>query len=82
MDVMKLEMVQLESHTEKLISKLGSEVYAMLMDKHASVSGATPALRGILKGIEGLLVQNELKKKKFLSAFGWLALAVAIVERP
>jgi hypothetical protein len=72
MDMLKLEMVQLESHTEKLITKLGSEVYSMLMKKRCTaVSRNTPAIRGILRGIEGLLEQkNSRKKSIFLSTDG------------
>ena len=44
MGVAKLEMMQLESHGERLIAKLGNEVSMTFVDKnHATVSRETPS---------------------------------------
>jgi hypothetical protein len=64
--VLKLEIMQLQSHAEKLIAKLGDEVYMTLVDKnHATVSRDTPSIRDILKEIEGLREQNDVKEKEY-----------------
>jgi hypothetical protein len=66
MGVLRLEIVQLQSHAEKLIAKLGNEVYMTLVDKnHATVSRETHSIREILKEIEGLRGRIELKEKEY-----------------
>jgi hypothetical protein len=64
--VLKLEIAQLEAQAEKLVAKLGAEVYANLVErKAASVSRDDPALTGVLKEIEGLRAAIEKKEKEF-----------------
>lgn len=66
MGVLRLEIVQLQSHAEKLIAKLGNEVYRTLVDKnHTTVSRETPSIREILMEIEGLRDSIELKEKEY-----------------
>lgn len=71
MGALKLEIMQLQSHAEKLIAKLGTEVYATLVDaNHATVSRETPAIRDILKDIEELRARIERKEKEYHSIGG------------
>ncbi|MGA2613852.1 MAG: hypothetical protein ABSG38_10395 [Spirochaetia bacterium] len=71
MGVVKLEIMQLESHVEKLIAKLGKEVYMTLVDKnHATVSRETPSIRRILNEIEELRTRKELKEKEYRAIGG------------
>jgi len=71
MGVVKLEIMQLESHVEKLIAKLGNEVYMTLVDKnHATVSRETPSIRRILNEIEELRTRKELKEKEYRAIGG------------
>ncbi len=64
--VLKLEIVQLESQAEKLVAKLGAEVYAGLVErKAASVSSGDPAIAGALKEIERLRAEIDRKEKEF-----------------
>ena len=66
MGVLRLEIVQLQSHAEKLIAKLGNEVYMTLVDKnHATVSRETPSIREVLNEIEGLRGRIEAKEKEY-----------------
>jgi hypothetical protein len=68
MGALKLEIAQLQSQAEKLIAKLGSEVYMTLVDRnHATVSRDTPSIRNMLKEIEELRARNELKEKEYHS---------------
>jgi len=64
--VIKLEIVQLESQAEKLVAKLGAEVYAGLVERGAvSVTRDDPAISGVLKEIEGLRAQIDRKEKEY-----------------
>jgi hypothetical protein len=68
MGVLKLEIMQLQSQSEKLIAELGNEVYESLVDRNqASVSRETPSIRDVLNKIEGLRAQNVLKEKEYRS---------------
>ena len=76
MGVLKLEIGQLQVHAEKLIAKLGNEVYMMLVDKnHATVSRDTPAIRDNLKAIEDLRAMIEVKEREYQSIGGKDAIA-------
>jgi hypothetical protein len=69
--LLKLEIVQLESHAEKLIAKLGNEVYRALVDRNQdSVSKDAPWILAILREIEGLRAQIDLKEKEYRSIGG------------
>ena len=69
--VLKVEIFQLETHAEKLIAKLGNEVYASLMDRNqATVGKDSPAIKGILDEIEALRTQIEQKEKDYRSIGG------------
>jgi hypothetical protein len=71
MGMLKLEIIQLESHAEKLIAKLGNEVYRTLVEmNHATVSRETPSIRDMLKEIEGLRDKIEAKEKEYRSIGG------------
>jgi len=68
--VIKIEIAQLESHAEKLVAKLGAEVYASMVDRNVeTVSRDTAAISSILKEIEGLRESIEKKEKEY-SAIG------------
>ncbi|OHD72816.1 MAG: hypothetical protein A2177_09130 [Spirochaetes bacterium RBG_13_68_11] len=64
--VLKLEIAQLESQAEKLIAKLGAEVYASMVERKAvNVSRDNPAVADALKEIESLRDSIEKKEKEF-----------------
>jgi hypothetical protein len=64
--VLKLEIAQLESQAEKLVGKLGAEVYTSLVERgSAAVSRDDPAVAGVLKEIEGLRAAIERKEKEY-----------------
>ena len=64
--MIKIEIAQLESHAEKLVAKLGAEVYASMVDRNAqTVSRDTAAISSILKEIEGLRASIEKKEKEY-----------------
>ena len=66
MGIVKLDIMQLQSHAEKLIAKLGNEVYRMLVDaKQTTVSRDSPLIRDTLKEIEDLRMKIELKEKEY-----------------
>lgn len=68
MGVLKVEIMQLQSQAAKLIAKLGSEVYVMLVDKkHTTVSRETASIRGLLTDIERVRARIELKEKDYRS---------------
>jgi hypothetical protein len=68
MGVLKLEIMRLQSQAAKLIAKLGSEVYVMLVDKnHTTVSRETASIRGLLTEIERVRARIELKEKEYRS---------------
>ena len=68
--MIKIEIAQLESHAEKLVAKLGAEVYASMVDRNVeTVSRDTAAISSILKEIEGLRESIEKKEKEY-SAIG------------
>jgi hypothetical protein len=63
--------MQLESHAEKIIARLGNEVYRALVEKNgASVSKDTPLISDMLKEIEGLRTRIEAKEKEYHSIGG------------
>ena len=71
MGVVKLEIMQLESHAEKVIARLGNEVYRALVEKNGtSVSRDTPLVSDMLKEIEGLRAKIDLKEKEYHSIGG------------
>ena len=68
MGALKIESAQLKSHADKLIAKLGDEVYSALVDmNHATVSRDTVSIREVLNEIKGLRVRIEKKEKEFQS---------------
>ena len=82
MGVLKLEIMHLQSQSEKLIAKLGNEVYRSLMEKnHASVSRNTPSIRDVLKKVEGLRARNDIKEKEYSSINRKRKAALAGVEK-
>ena len=69
--VLKLEIAQLESRAEKLIAKLGAEVYASMVDRNVpAVSRDTEPVSGILKQIEELRGTIEGKEKEYTAIGG------------
>ena len=71
MGVVKVEIMQLESHAEKIIARLGNEVYRALVEKKGeSVSRDTPLISDMLKEIEGLRTRIEAKEKEYHSIGG------------
>jgi len=80
MGILKIEIMQLQSQSDKLVAKLGTEVYKSLVEKkHASVTRDTPTIREVLKKIEGLKEQNALKEKEYRSVNGKRKAALAAV---
>jgi predicted secreted protein len=70
-DVLKLDIAQLESRAEKLIAKLGAEVYASMVDRNVqTVSRDTAAVSSILKEIEELRGTIEGKEKEYAGIGG------------
>jgi hypothetical protein len=68
---LKLEIMQQQSHAEKLIAKLGNEVYSTLVEKdQATVSRNTPAIRDVLQEIEKVRDTIEAKQKEFAALGG------------
>ncbi len=64
----EVEILQLQSQAGKLIAKLGSEVYVMLVDKnHTTVSRETASIRDLLTGIERVRTRIEAKEKEYRS---------------
>ena len=64
--LLKIDIAQLESQAEKLIAKLGAEVYASMVDRNVeTVSRDTAAISSILKEIEGLRASIEKKEKEY-----------------
>jgi secreted PhoX family phosphatase len=71
MGVLRIEILQLQSHAEKLIAKLGNEVYMALVDKNqASVGKDAEPFKAILKEIEDLRDKIEKKEKEFRAVGG------------
>ena len=71
MGMVKVEIMQLESHAEKIIARLGNEVYRTLVEKKSdSVSKDTPLISDMLKEIEGLRTRIEAKEKEYRSIGG------------
>ena len=69
--LLKIDIAQLESHAEKLIAKLGAEVYASMVDRNVeTVSRDTAAISSILKEIEGLRASIEKKEKEYAAIGG------------
>jgi hypothetical protein len=69
--LLKIDIAQLESHAEKLIAKLGAEVYASMVDRNVeTVSRDTVAINSILKEIEGLRASIEKKEKEYAAIGG------------
>jgi len=69
--VLKLEIAQLESRAEKLVAKLGAEVYASMVDRNVqTVSRDTEAISSILKQIEELRETIEGKEKEYAAIGG------------
>jgi hypothetical protein len=82
MGVLKLEIMQLQSQSNKLIAKLGNEVYKSLVDgNHATVSRETPSIRDILKTIEGIRTRSDLKEKEYHSVNEKRKAALAVAEK-
>jgi hypothetical protein len=81
MGVLKLQIMELESQSNRLFTKLGAEVYKSLVDRnHASVSRSTPSIRDLLKKIEGLRAQNSRMEKKYHSINGKRRAVLAAAE--
>jgi hypothetical protein len=71
MGVLKLEILGLESQAEKIIARLGTEVYMTLVERNQdSVSRDNPLIQGMIKEIEGLRGRIEAKEKKYRSIGG------------
>jgi hypothetical protein len=69
--VLKVEIMQLQSRVEKLVTRLGNEVYTEFVDgNHATVSRESPLIQGILKEIAGLRAEADLKDKEYQSIGG------------
>ncbi len=69
--VLKLEIMKLQARAEKLMAKLGSEVYRSLVDRdHTTVSRDTPAIRDFLREITNLRERKDVKEMEFRSFVG------------
>ena len=66
MGVLKVEIVQLRGQAEKLTTRLGAEVYEVLVEKgQKTVSQDTPAIRETLGKIDELERSIEEKEDQF-----------------
>ena len=71
MGVVKLEIMQLRGQAEKLIAKLGSEVYKMLVEANQeTVSRESPSINSMLRDIEDLRAKIEQKEAEYRSIGG------------
>lgn len=71
MGVLKLEIVQLRAQAEKLTTKLGAEVYAVLVERGQKTVGKdSPAVRETIDHIEELKSVIEEKEARFKKAGG------------
>ena len=69
--VLKLEIAQLESRAEKLVAKLGAEVYAGMVDRNQqTVSRDDAAVSSMLRQIEELRGTIEGKEKEYTTIGG------------
>lgn len=67
--VLKFEIMQLENQAEKLMGKLGSKTYEVLItEDHSTVSKKTPDIRELLQEIEDVRKRIE-EKEKLLKQF-------------
>ncbi len=63
---LKVEMLAMQSQAQKLIAKLGHEVYVTLVDKgEQTISKDSPTIRDALQKIESLRDSIEAKQKEF-----------------
>jgi hypothetical protein len=61
--VLKLEVMQLEGQAQKLIAKLGTEVYASFVDQASEiVSREDPVIKGLLADILAIRDSIELRE--------------------
>jgi len=68
---LKVEILQLQAQAQKLIAKLGSEVYATLVEENqATVGRDNPKVSGLLKEIEGVRASIEAKEKEYAAVGG------------
>jgi len=71
MGVLKLEIVQLRSQSEKLTARLGAEVYEVLVEKGQKTVGKdSPAVRDTIDKIEELQRLIDAKEEAFKKAGG------------
>jgi hypothetical protein len=65
---LKIETAQMKSHADKLLAKLGGEVYSKLVDmKETSINRQNPLIDGILIEIKALRSKIEHKEKEYRS---------------
>jgi hypothetical protein len=63
--VIRFEIKQLESQAEKLIAKLGTKVYEVIvMEEQKSVSASTAGVKEILSAIAGVRTDIEAKEEQ------------------
>ena len=63
--VLRFEIKQLESQAEKLVAKLGSKVYEVLIvDEQKTVSGSTPGVKEVLNAVAGVRTEIEAKEEQ------------------
>lgn len=71
MGVLKLEITQLKSQSEKLTARLGAEVYEVLVEKGQKTVGKdSPAIRETIDRIEEVEAQIAVKEQAFRKAGG------------
>ncbi len=69
--VMKLEIMQLQARAEKLMAKIGNEVYSSLVDKdRLTLSRDTPSIRDILTDVQMLRERKDVKEKEYRAFAG------------
>jgi hypothetical protein len=60
--VLKLEIKQLEGQAEKLLGRLGVEVYGVLVEQETGITAETPAVKAILT--ELAQVKEDIEKRE------------------
>ncbi|GAB1433382.1 hypothetical protein MASR2M29_20080 [Spirochaetota bacterium] len=69
--VLKIELTQLKSQSEKLTAMLGAQVYEILMERgQKTVSKDSPAIKETIEKIEELEAQIQAKEAAFKKAAG------------
>jgi hypothetical protein len=68
--VLKLEIKQLEGQAERLLGRLGAEVYGVLVEQEAGITAETPAVKAILDEIAQVKEAIEKRERELQTRKG------------